>query len=210
MMLHDAVVRRVLQAVKQQLLLPGDRKAGARLLHQWFLPASNDGTLLSQCNKIPFHIKELVDMKERLISYWPSIKCPSKGGRFMWKNTWDTCGVCSGLGEHDYFKKALELRAKIDLLPILNNNGIISTDYADYGLLEVEKAINSDTLLEPTQAFVAPRTPGTIRSSTKYTCALTRMRLGSSRALHCQTLCVPLASSSVPSLMTCSKRMPRL
>ncbi|KAK1290572.1 hypothetical protein QJS10_CPB18g00691 [Acorus calamus] len=76
------------------------------------LPASNDGTLLLQCNKIPFHIKELVDMKESLISYWPNIKCPSKGGRFVWKNTGYTWGI-------------------------------ILTDYADYSLSEMEKAINS-------------------------------------------------------------------
>ncbi|KAK1301687.1 hypothetical protein QJS10_CPB12g00918 [Acorus calamus] len=106
-------------------------------------PASSDGSPLSYCNKIPFHIKEVSDIKESLISYWPSIKCPSSGGRFVWKNTWNEYGVCSGLNVHDYFKKALDLRAKIDLLSILKNNGITSTDYADYSLSEVTKAINN-------------------------------------------------------------------
>ncbi|KAK9120979.1 hypothetical protein Syun_018596 [Stephania yunnanensis] len=58
-----------------------------------------------------------------LLKYWPNIKCPSSEGKYLWRNTWNAYGVCFGLSEHDYFNKALELREKIDLLPIFNKNG---------------------------------------------------------------------------------------
>ncbi|KAK9114157.1 hypothetical protein Syun_020954 [Stephania yunnanensis] len=81
------------------------------------------------------------DLESELLKYWPNIKCPSNEGKYLWRNTWNAYGVCSGLSEHDYFNKALELREKIDLLSIFNKNGIVSTDYADYNLANVKKAI---------------------------------------------------------------------
>ncbi|KAK9161547.1 hypothetical protein Syun_007888 [Stephania yunnanensis] len=81
------------------------------------------------------------DLESELLKYWPNIKCPSSEGKYLWRNTWNAYGVCSGLSEHDYFNKALELREKIDSLYIFNKNGIVSTDYADYSLADVKKAI---------------------------------------------------------------------
>ncbi|KAK9136902.1 hypothetical protein Sjap_007496 [Stephania japonica] len=84
---------------------------------------------------------QISDLESELLKYWPNIKCPSSEGKDLWRNTWNAYGVCSGLNEHDYFNKALELREKIDMLSIFNKNGIVSTDYADYSLADVKKAI---------------------------------------------------------------------
>ncbi|XP_058092321.1 extracellular ribonuclease LE-like [Magnolia sinica] len=106
-------------------------------------PYSKDGTALTQCKKSRFYINELADLTDDLHSYWPSIECPRSDGHSMWRNTWKTYGVCTGLSEHDYFKKALDLRAKIDMLSIFKRNGIISTDEADYSISDVLKAITN-------------------------------------------------------------------
>ncbi|XP_010259636.1 PREDICTED: extracellular ribonuclease LE-like [Nelumbo nucifera] len=108
------------------------------------LPYSNDGKALTQCGMSPFYLDEISDLNNDLNSYWPNIKCPSSESRHLWKNTWKTYGVCSGLSEHDYFKKALDLRSKIDLLSIFKKHGIISTDYADYSLAEIKQVINRE------------------------------------------------------------------
>nr|DAD33343.1 TPA_asm: hypothetical protein HUJ06_012194 [Nelumbo nucifera] len=107
-------------------------------------PSSNDGKALTQCGMSPFYLDEILDLKDDLYAYWPTIKCPSTDSRYSWMNTWKTYGVCSGLTEHDYFEKALDLRAKINMLSIFKRNGIISTDYADYSLAKIKEVIHRE------------------------------------------------------------------
>ncbi|XP_068666927.1 ribonuclease 1-like [Aristolochia californica] len=106
-------------------------------------PASSDGTILSKCQKIPFNANQIDDMKDDLNSYWSNIRCPRSEGRFLWKSVWKNNGVCSGLSQHDYFQRALNLRSKVDLLSILGKQGIISTDYMDYSFNTVLDVVSS-------------------------------------------------------------------
>ncbi|KAL5989719.1 hypothetical protein ACLOJK_010613 [Asimina triloba] len=94
---------------------------------------------------LDFHYLVLMldDIEEELQGYWPSIKCPSNDGRSLWLNTWRTYGVCTDLSEHDYFKRALNLRTNIDLYVIFQKNGILSTDNADYSFPDVLAAVEN-------------------------------------------------------------------
>ena len=69
-------------------------------------------------------VMQLADLIDDLYAYWSTIKCPSTNALPNWKNSWKTSGVCSGLSEHDYFKTALELRKKLNLLSIFKKNGM--------------------------------------------------------------------------------------
>ncbi|XP_068660800.1 extracellular ribonuclease LE-like [Aristolochia californica] len=106
-------------------------------------PFSSDGKPLVNCNQSPFYLDQVADLTEELSSYWANIKCPSSEGRQLWESTWKTYGGCSGLSQHDYFKKGLDLRSKIDLLSLLNKNGIVSTDYMDYSIIDVLNVVST-------------------------------------------------------------------
>ncbi|KAK9136903.1 hypothetical protein Sjap_007497 [Stephania japonica] len=105
-------------------------------------PYSTDGTPLTKCNRTPFINNQISDLEGELLKYWSNIKCPSSEPKNLWRSAWKTYGVCSGLSEHEYFKKTLELKNKIDLLSILCKNGIVPTDMADYSFLDVKKAVS--------------------------------------------------------------------
>lgn len=66
---------------------------------------------------------QLKPLLEDLKKYWPSLTCPRDIGFRDWESSWEINGVCTGLSLSDYFSKALALRAKANLLTILNNKG---------------------------------------------------------------------------------------
>lgn len=56
---------------------------------------------------------------------WPSLACPSSDGVRFWSHEWEKHGTCSTLNQHKYFKTALDLKAKSNLLYVLKDAGIV-------------------------------------------------------------------------------------
>ncbi|KAJ8648164.1 hypothetical protein MRB53_001187 [Persea americana] len=102
---------------------------------------SATGDVAAKCKHSNFYVKELADLTDDLYAYWTNIRCPSTNPLSNWKNSWKTSGVCSGLGEHDYFKTALELREKLDLLSIFKKNGIVPSGENFYNVEFIKKVI---------------------------------------------------------------------
>ncbi|KAF8387830.1 hypothetical protein HHK36_026491 [Tetracentron sinense] len=108
------------------------------------LPYSNNGTALTNCSKCTFHLDEVSDMMGDLYSYWSDISCPSADSINLWKFTWETYGVCSGLTQHDYFNKSLDILKEIDMLKRLEKYNIIPIEYHDYPVREIMEAIEAE------------------------------------------------------------------
>ena len=66
---------------------------------------------------------QLVDLLDDLNAYWPSLSCPAQNGMQKWKTAWCTYGNCTSLGEVNYFGRALQLRARADILRALGSKG---------------------------------------------------------------------------------------
>lgn len=65
----------------------------------------------------------------RMQQDWPTLGCPSNSGTTFWSHEWNKHGTCSEsvLNQHAYFKSALNLKSKLDLLQILQSAGNSST-----------------------------------------------------------------------------------
>lgn len=70
---------------------------------------------------------QLSSLKDDLNSYWPNLKCPRNNGVVYWKKSWKTYGVCSSMNETEYFQAALDLRAEVDVLSLLDKKGNLET-----------------------------------------------------------------------------------
>ncbi|XP_058075623.1 ribonuclease 3-like [Magnolia sinica] len=97
------------------------------------------------CNVTKFYVNPLGSMISELYEYWPSIDCPSNNGVKDWNSTWTTYGVCSGLDEKTYFRRALDLRNKINLLSLLKKNGIVPSYRGVYDLRTIQNVIAKGT-----------------------------------------------------------------
>ncbi|XP_058074691.1 extracellular ribonuclease LE-like [Magnolia sinica] len=93
---------------------------------------------ITKCNNSNFDVNLLSSIIGELKKYWPTIKCPSSNGHATWKDAWELHGVCTGLGQKDYFEKTLKLRSKINLLSLLKRNGIVQSiiDSYDFDLVK--------------------------------------------------------------------------
>lgn len=58
------------------------------------------------CSREKFDYNEISDLADKLNEYWPSCNGSSKD---FWSHEWEKHGTCSGMSQHDYFSKALEL-----------------------------------------------------------------------------------------------------
>ncbi|XP_031488435.1 extracellular ribonuclease LE-like [Nymphaea colorata] len=103
---------------------------------------TNDGKEVKKCSSSNFYINELLDLSESLQLYWPSIKCPQNDGKSSWRSIWKTFGVCTNLSEHDYFEKALQIRTDVNVLRILEDNGIVP-DGSNYSLASIQQALDN-------------------------------------------------------------------
>ncbi|KAF3793328.1 Intracellular ribonuclease LX [Nymphaea thermarum] len=119
---------------------------------------TNDGKAVKKCNSSNLYINEsvwanlgellsslffqLLDLSESLHLYWPSIKCPQNDGKSSWTSIWKTFGVCTNLSEHDYFEKALQIRTDVNVLRILEDNGIVP-DGSNYSLASIQQALDN-------------------------------------------------------------------
>ncbi|RWR79377.1 extracellular ribonuclease LE-like protein [Cinnamomum micranthum f. kanehirae] len=102
---------------------------------------STTGEVVTKCKQSNFNVNALADLIDDLYAYWSTIKCPSTNALPNWKNSWKTSGVCSGLSEHNYFKTALELRKKLNLLSIFKKNGIVPSGENFYNVEYIKKVI---------------------------------------------------------------------
>ncbi|KAF8387825.1 hypothetical protein HHK36_026486 [Tetracentron sinense] len=110
-------------------------------------PSDISGNYITGCNDCSFNNNEISGLEEDLQKYASNITCPSTNSTDSWKTLWETYGVCSGLGQHYYFKKSLELLKQIDMLSILSKHDITpTTDHGhDYTVAEISEAIKTET-----------------------------------------------------------------
>ncbi|CAL9086312.1 unnamed protein product, partial [Musa acuminata var. zebrina] len=103
---------------------------------------SATGKLVANCEpSCRFLINPLVDLLDDLNAYWPSLSCPAQNGMQKWKTAWCTYGNCTSLGEVNYFGRALQLRARADILHALGSKAIIPSETKSYSLEDIEDAL---------------------------------------------------------------------
>jgi len=96
-----------------------------------------DGNALS-----PWEIRDLV---ASLARNWPTLSCRSGDSFEFWSYEWKKHGTCSNLRPHDYFARALALKAAHNLTAILASAGIVPSDTETYSLSGVSDAIAAAT-----------------------------------------------------------------
>ncbi|GMN26760.1 hypothetical protein TIFTF001_050434 [Ficus carica] len=90
-------------------------------------PNFNNGSYPSDCDpNNHYNEAEISDLISCMQKEWPSLSCPSCNGSTFWAHEWNKHGTCSEsvLDQHAYFESALNLKADIVLLQILENAGI--------------------------------------------------------------------------------------
>ncbi|CAD6216992.1 unnamed protein product [Miscanthus lutarioriparius] len=97
----------------------------------------DDGNELS-----PWEIRDLVASLDRS---WPTLSCKNRRSFQFWSYEWKKHGTCSNLEPHDYFARALALKAKHDLAEILADAGIVPSDTETYPVSSVRDAIAQGT-----------------------------------------------------------------
>ncbi|CAL5061467.1 unnamed protein product [Urochloa decumbens] len=91
----------------------------------------------------PWAIRDLV---KSLDQNWPTLSCKGGGRSFeFWSYEWKKHGTCSNLEQHDYFARALALKAAHNLTAILAGAGIVPSDTETYSLSSVSDAIAQAT-----------------------------------------------------------------
>lgn len=113
-------------------------------------PNYNDGSYPSNCNPSPFDLSEITDLRSEMAVKWPSLACPSSSGTKFWSHEWTKHGTCSisVLGQHAYFKAALDLSQRAALLSALQAAGIEPNDQF-YSLESIAAAIKKGTGAAP-------------------------------------------------------------
>uniref|UniRef100_A0A0D9X1T7 Uncharacterized protein n=1 Tax=Leersia perrieri TaxID=77586 RepID=A0A0D9X1T7_9ORYZ len=97
-------------------------------------------------NLHPWEIKDLI---KDLDANWPTLSCKGGGGGSsmeFWAYEWKKHGTCSGLGQHDYFAAALDLKRRDGgLAGILAAAGIVPSEDERYLLSGIRGAIANAT-----------------------------------------------------------------
>ncbi|KAG5521571.1 hypothetical protein RHGRI_033960 [Rhododendron griersonianum] len=107
-------------------------------------PNYNDGTYPSSCDRSnSFDESKISDLLSRLEKDWPTLACPSGDGIKFWGHEWSKHGTCSEslLDQYSYFQKALDLKAKANLLQALQTAGIRPADGKYHSLESIKEAI---------------------------------------------------------------------
>ncbi|PUZ73053.1 hypothetical protein GQ55_2G444000 [Panicum hallii var. hallii] len=84
-------------------------------------------------------------MEADLRRSWGTLSCKSKDATDFWSHEWSRHGTCSGMGQHAYFRSALDLKARLDLTGALLDAGIVPSDEAEYCLGRVRAAVAAAT-----------------------------------------------------------------
>ncbi|XP_073138819.1 extracellular ribonuclease LE-like [Henckelia pumila] len=130
---------------KQSCCYPTTGKPEADFIIRGLWPNYNDGTYLTNCDpNEPFDQSKISDLISKMQQNWPSLAYPCGNGTELWAYEWEKHGTCSEsvLDQHDYFKSALELKSKLDLLQILQSEGI-NPDGGYYNLSSIKKAVQN-------------------------------------------------------------------
>lgn len=73
---------------------------------------------------------QLSDVINEMDDDWGSLACPSSDSHTFWKHEWTKHGTCSGLGQHGYFKSAVDLYGKYDITAALAKHGNWSSKHS--------------------------------------------------------------------------------
>ncbi|CDP00337.1 unnamed protein product [Coffea canephora] len=115
-------------------------------------PHFNNNSIPQDCNrKNPFNKAKVSDLTTKLEKTWPTFKCGRKSSSAkFWSHEWTKHGTCSEdvLDQHAYFKAALNIKDKVNLLEILKNAGI-QPDGKFYKLDDIKEAIKAGTGYNP-------------------------------------------------------------
>ncbi|URE40444.1 hypothetical protein MUK42_06154 [Musa troglodytarum] len=103
----------------------------------------SSGKLVKKCSICAFSADRLSDLLPTLHDYWSDLSCPSNDGVNQWQSAWCTYGTCSSLTQVNYFTRALELRAEVDLLSLFSSYGIVPTKSKLYGLETIKGVLAS-------------------------------------------------------------------
>ncbi|CAL5085772.1 unnamed protein product [Urochloa decumbens] len=90
----------------------------------------------------PWAIRDLVSSLSRS---WPTLSCKSGDSVEFWSYEWKKHGTCSNLEPHEYFARALALKAKHNLTEILAAAGIVPSGSETYSLSSISDAIAQGT-----------------------------------------------------------------
>ncbi|CAL5071627.1 unnamed protein product [Urochloa decumbens] len=90
----------------------------------------------------PWAIRDLVASLSRS---WPTLSCKSGDSFEFWSYEWKKHGTCSNLEPHDYFARALALKAAHNLTEILAAAGIVPSESESYSISSVSDAIRKGT-----------------------------------------------------------------
>ncbi|XP_074300945.1 ribonuclease 1-like [Silene latifolia] len=102
----------------------------------------NNGNFPYNCGSNNFDEALIKPLQTRLRKSWPTYTCPQIGRKF-WVHEWNKHGTCSksALGELKYFKTALNLKNRINILQALARAGIRPDNNKLYSLKSVKRAI---------------------------------------------------------------------
>ncbi|KAK7362331.1 hypothetical protein VNO77_04441 [Canavalia gladiata] len=139
---------------KKSCCFPLTGKPASNFTIHGLWPNFNNGSYPSNCNiaQNPFNQSKITDLIPRAQTKWPSLSCSggkktennntSSDNTRFWKHEWDKHGTCSDsiLDQHAYFEVSLNLKDRIDLLQILQNNGI-KPDGSFYSVANITQAI---------------------------------------------------------------------
>ncbi|VFQ88678.1 unnamed protein product [Cuscuta campestris] len=85
------------------------------------------GLVPSNCSTTTkYQPSKIADLVPSLEKNWPSLSCPSRDSKNLWREKWVESGTCSEslLNQHDYFAAALRVQKQINLLKLLADAGI--------------------------------------------------------------------------------------
>ncbi|OEL21641.1 Ribonuclease 1 [Dichanthelium oligosanthes] len=99
-------------------------------------------------NNNPLSPWEIRDLVASLDKNWPTLSCKSGHSLEFWSYEWKKHGTCSNLEQHEYFSRALTLKAWYNLTSILSDAGIVPSDSGTYLLDSVRDAIGFTANLE--------------------------------------------------------------
>ncbi|OEL17602.1 hypothetical protein BAE44_0021379 [Dichanthelium oligosanthes] len=76
-------------------------------------------------NGNPLSLQEIRDLVASLDKNWLMLSCKSRCSLEFWSYEWEKHGTCSNLEQHEYFSRALMLKARYNLTSILFDTGIM-------------------------------------------------------------------------------------
>lgn len=136
---------------KQSCCYPKTGKPAADFGIHGLWPNYNSGSYPSNCDPdSPYDQSEISDLISRMQRNWPTLACPSGDGSTFWSHEWNKHGTCSEsvLDQHSYFKSALDLKDKLNLLQVLQDAGI-SPNGGSYSLSSIKAGIKGATGYTP-------------------------------------------------------------